>query len=96
MFRAGLVAGRACACDEWVARAGLVARARLTAEESLDLDTFVVFLRSVRRLAWALAREPVPRRAEGRAGRRLDFFLLAGFKEPLCPAKRLEADFPNP
>jgi hypothetical protein len=74
----------------------LVARARLTAEDSLDLDTFVVFLRSVRRLAWALAREPERRADEWAAGRRLDFFLLTGFKEPLCPAKRLEADFPNP
>jgi hypothetical protein len=80
-----------------VARAGLVARARLTADESLDLATWFVFLRSDRRLARALASEAVARvRAEERAGRRLDFFLLVGFKEPLCPAKRLEADFPNP
>jgi hypothetical protein len=63
----------------------LVARARLT-DESLDLDTLLVFLRSGRRVAGVLAR----------AECRPDFFLLEGFKEPLCPAKRLEADFPKP
>ena len=80
-----MAAGRACA--EWVARAGVVARVRLTADESLDLDTFVVFLRSGRRLARALARVWVVFRAEGRAGRRLDFFLIPGFKGSSLPCE---------
>jgi hypothetical protein len=56
----------------------VVARARLTVDETLGLDTFFAFLRLERSLACDLARTA---RAwvEEREGRRLDFFLMPGF-----------------